>query len=164
MAVESSGKWVFRLASHTCPYTYNRYTCILTRGISTSHLLLQNIWEHIRASLADLNLFSMTNSDLFHNCFFPFVGDVSARSFECLCDGASCSSGDRCFSQQCFTSLSILNGTSVLQKGCIEANEKGSLRCGSPPTPELVVECCYGDLCNVNVSLQSPVKGEVFAS
>ncbi|KAM9347111.1 activin receptor type-1-like isoform 1-T1 [Symphorus nematophorus] len=85
-------------------------------------------------------------------------GDVSVRNSECLCDGASCSSGGRCVGQQCFTSLSILNGTSVLQKGCVVADEEGSLRCGSPPTPELVVECCYGDLCNMNISLQSPVK------
>lgn len=86
------------------------------------------------------------------------------RNSECLCDGTSCSSGERCFGQQCFTSLSILNGTSVLQKGCIVANEEGSSRCRSPPTPELVVECCSGDLCNMNVSLQSPVKGEAFVS
>lgn len=43
-------------------------------------------------------------------------------------------------------------------------NEEESSRCGSSPTPELVVECCSGDLCNMNVSLQSPGKGEVFAS
>lgn len=86
------------------------------------------------------------------------------RNSECLCNGTSCSSGERCFGQQCFTSLSILNGTSVLQKGCIVSNEEWSLRCRSPPTPEQVVECCYGDLCNMNASLQSPVKGEVLAA
>lgn len=87
------------------------------------------------------------------------------RNSECLCDGASCSSGNRCFGQQCFTSLSVLNGTSVLQKGCVVTDEEGSLHCRNPPTPaELVVECCYGDLCNMNVSLQSPLKGEIFAS
>lgn len=80
---------------------------------------------------------------------------------ECLCEGASCSSGSWCLGQQCFTSLSILNGTSVLQKGCIVAREEGSTRCQRAPTPELVVECCYGDLCNMNASLQFPVKGAV---
>lgn len=79
----------------------------------------------------------------------------------CLCIGSSCSSGDRCIGQQCFTSLSILDGASALQKGCIVGNDEGSLRCGGPPSPELVIECCYGDLCNMNVSLQAPVKGEV---
>ncbi|XP_033990587.1 activin receptor type-1-like isoform X1 [Trematomus bernacchii] len=82
--------------------------------------------------------------------------DVPVRN--CVCDGAPCSSGDRCFGQQCFTSLSILNGTATFQKGCIVGNEEGSSRCGNPPTPELVVECCNVDLCNMNVSLQSPVK------
>ncbi|KAI4805320.1 hypothetical protein KUCAC02_009944 [Chaenocephalus aceratus] len=84
--------------------------------------------------------------------------DVPVRNSECVCDGAPCSSRDRCFGQQCFTSLSILNGTATFQKGCIVGNEEGSSRCGNPPTPELVVECCSGDLCNMNVSLQSPVK------
>ncbi|KAF0026487.1 activin receptor type-1 [Scophthalmus maximus] len=84
-------------------------------------------------------------------------GEGSVRDTICLCEGSSCSTGVRCFGQQCFTSLSILNGTSALQKGCIVGSE-GSLRCESPPSPELSVECCYGDLCNMNISLQSLVK------
>ncbi|XP_054643177.1 activin receptor type-1-like [Dunckerocampus dactyliophorus] len=79
-------------------------------------------------------------------------------SSECMCDGSSCSNGDRCFGLQCFTSLSLLNGTLVHQKGCIAGNQEGSLKCGIPPTPELVVECCFGNLCNMNVSLQPIVK------
>lgn len=81
---------------------------------------------------------------------------------ECLCEGASCSSGSRCLGQQCFTSLSVLNGTSVLQKGCVVASEEDSTHCQRPPTPELVVECCSGDLCNANASLQLPAKGLLF--
>lgn len=38
--------------------------------------------------------------------------------------------------------------------------EDGSVHCGNPPTPELVVKCCVGHLCNLNISLQSPIKGE----
>lgn len=79
---------------------------------------------------------------------------------ECLCDGSSCRSGDRCFGQQCFTSLSMQNGTSILRKGCIVGNEGGTLSCENPPTPERMIECCSGDLCNMNVSLKSLVKGE----
>ncbi|XP_061925959.1 activin receptor type-1-like isoform X1 [Entelurus aequoreus] len=79
-------------------------------------------------------------------------------SSECLCDGSSCSNGDRCFGLQCFTSFSLLNGTWVRQKGCIVGNQEGSLKCGISPTTELVVECCFGDLCNMNVSLQPVVK------
>ncbi|XP_056888800.1 activin receptor type-1-like isoform X1 [Takifugu flavidus] len=86
------------------------------------------------------------------------AGDSSRRNMECSCAGASCSSGSRCLGQQCFTSLSVLNGTSVLQKGCLVASEEESTRCQRPPTPELVVECCYGDLCNMNASLQLPEK------
>ncbi|XP_015234036.1 PREDICTED: activin receptor type-1 isoform X1 [Cyprinodon variegatus] len=78
---------------------------------------------------------------------------------ECLCEGPSCSSGERCFGQQCFASLSLLNGTTVFERGCIiGGDEDRSLLCGKPPTPELVVECCLGDLCNANVSLQFPGK------
>ena len=81
---------------------------------------------------------------------------------ECLCEGASCGSGSWCLGQQCFTSLALLNGTSVLQKGCIASSEEDSTRCQRPPTPELVVECCLGNLCNMNASLQLPVEGAVW--
>uniref|UniRef100_A0A2I4DAN2 Activin receptor type-1 n=1 Tax=Austrofundulus limnaeus TaxID=52670 RepID=A0A2I4DAN2_AUSLI len=77
---------------------------------------------------------------------------------ECLCDGPSCSSGERCYGQQCFASLSVLNGTSVFQRGCVVGSEDGSVRCGNSPTPELVVKCCFGHLCNINISLQFPTK------
>ncbi|XP_053732870.1 activin receptor type-1-like isoform X1 [Synchiropus splendidus] len=83
-------------------------------------------------------------------------GDSIVRNSECLCDGAACSSEARCFGQQCFTSLSSLNGTAVLQKGCVIGNE--AVPCGSPATPELTVECCQGDLCNMNVTLLPQVK------
>lgn len=91
--------------------------------------------------------------------FLLSAGDSSRREVECVCEGASCSSGSWCLGQQCFTSLSVRNGTSVLQKGCIADSEEESTRCRRPPTPELVLECCYGDLCNLNASLQLPAKG-----
>uniref|UniRef100_A0A3Q1IYY4 Activin receptor type-1 n=1 Tax=Anabas testudineus TaxID=64144 RepID=A0A3Q1IYY4_ANATE len=103
----------------------------------------------------------MTAGDMFHLVLIALVLPCSSlegnsvKHSECLCDGSTCSDGDRCFGQQCFTSLSILNGTSVLQKGCIVGNEEGPLSCGSPPTPELMIECCSGDLCNMNISLKS---------
>lgn len=83
---------------------------------------------------------------------------------ECVCEGASCSGGSWCLGQQCFTSLSVLNGTSVLQKGCVVAADEESTPCRRPPTPEMVVECCAGDLCNMNASLQLPAKGAFLAS
>ncbi|XP_077435776.1 activin receptor type-1-like [Vanacampus margaritifer] len=75
-----------------------------------------------------------------------------ARHAECLCDGSSCGGGGRCLGLQCFTSLNLLNGTWELQKGCIVGNQEE--KCAMPPTPELVMECCHGDLCNMNVTLQ----------
>uniref|UniRef100_A0A1A8C9E2 Activin receptor type-1 n=1 Tax=Nothobranchius kadleci TaxID=1051664 RepID=A0A1A8C9E2_NOTKA len=84
-------------------------------------------------------------------------GEDGVRN-ECLCDGPSCSRGERCFGQQCFASLSVLNGTSVLRRGCIVENEDEALRCGNSPTLEMVVTCCSGHLCNKNISLQFPVK------
>lgn len=82
---------------------------------------------------------------------------------ECLCDESSCSGGDRCFGQECFSSLAVINGTSVVRKGCILGDEDRSWSCRSTPTPQLVVKCCYGHLCNMNISLNFPLKGEAFA-
>uniref|UniRef100_A0A8C5HZX1 Activin receptor type-1 n=1 Tax=Gouania willdenowi TaxID=441366 RepID=A0A8C5HZX1_GOUWI len=79
---------------------------------------------------------------------------------ECQCEGASCSSEGRCFSQQCFSSLSVLNGSAVYQKGCVVDDEDGDDRCRDSPTPEFQIECCTGHLCNFNISLQPPAKGE----
>lgn len=79
---------------------------------------------------------------------------------QCVCHGASCINGGRCAGPRCFTSLTVANGSSFLQKGCVAASEEGSLYCNSGPSAELLVECCEGDLCNMNVSLQLPVRGE----
>ncbi|XP_049583822.1 activin receptor type-1 isoform X1 [Syngnathus scovelli] len=81
-------------------------------------------------------------------------GDI--RRSQCLCDRSSCGGGDHCFGLRCFTSVSLLNGTQEFRKGCIVGSEEG--KCSTPPTPELLVECCYGDLCNMNLSLQQHVK------
>ncbi|XP_077473017.1 activin receptor type-1-like isoform X3 [Stigmatopora argus] len=82
--------------------------------------------------------------------------ETDAGASECFCEGSSCSDGDRCSGVQCFTSISLLNGTWEFQKGCILGNQEG--KCRIPPTPELMMECCYGDLCNMNVSLQQHIK------
>lgn len=107
--------------------------------------------------------FSASQGNNSHLFPFFFADEGSVKHYECECDGSSCSNRERCYGQQCFTSLSTLNGTSVLQKGCVVDNGDVSLSCGAPPTPELAVECCHGDLCNMNVSLQLPVRGEVVA-
>ncbi|XP_076018087.1 activin receptor type-1-like isoform X2 [Genypterus blacodes] len=84
--------------------------------------------------------------------------EVSSKRYECVCSGSSCSNGERCYGRQCFTSLSTLNGTAALQRGCVLDNSGVSLSCAAPPTPEKVTECCLSHLCNVNVSLQFPVR------
>ncbi|XP_075896365.1 activin receptor type-1-like isoform X2 [Nelusetta ayraudi] len=86
-------------------------------------------------------------------------GDAGAPTMsQCVCHGTSCIGGERCAGPRCFTSLAVANGTSLLQKGCVAASEEGSLFCNSSPSPELLVECCHGDLCNMNVSLRPPVR------
>ncbi|XP_024142809.1 activin receptor type-1 [Oryzias melastigma] len=82
---------------------------------------------------------------------------TSGSTNACLCDEPSCG-GSSCFSQLCFASLSLLSGKPVFQKGCIVSKEEEALRCGKSPAPELVVECCSGHLCNMNISLVPPVK------
>lgn len=52
-------QWKEELFEGGNPRTYNRYTCILTRGISTDHLLSQSIWEHIRDSSPPLQHLSV---------------------------------------------------------------------------------------------------------
>ncbi|KAK7939493.1 hypothetical protein WMY93_002819 [Mugilogobius chulae] len=91
-------------------------------------------------------------------CCCSLEGDAGVvRNFECECDASTCSADSRCFGLKCFTSLSVQNGTAVTEKGCIVGSEEDV--CSRPPTSELVVECCEGDLCNTNASLQFPVKG-----
>uniref|UniRef100_A0A3P9JWH1 Activin receptor type-1 n=1 Tax=Oryzias latipes TaxID=8090 RepID=A0A3P9JWH1_ORYLA len=94
--------------------------------------------------------------------FFSFPG-MSGLTNACLCDEAHCA-GSSCFGQLCFASLSLLSGKPVFQKGCIVSKEEEVLRCRKSPAPELVVECCSGHLCNMNISLVPPVKGDIFAN
>ncbi|KAM6986404.1 activin receptor type-1-like [Aplochiton taeniatus] len=80
-------------------------------------------------------------------------------SYECVCDGPSCASGRRCFGQRCYSTLAVLNETSTQQKGCVTGGGgQEAIGCDSPPTPLLVVQCCHGDLCNMNVTVEARVK------
>ncbi|XP_036425994.1 activin receptor type-1-like isoform X1 [Colossoma macropomum] len=82
---------------------------------------------------------------------------ATASDFECVCEGQSCGSGERCFGQQCFSSLSIRNGTALRQKGCIVGTEEEAVRCGSTPSASgVTVHCCQGTLCNSNVTVEMP--------
>ncbi|XP_036400911.1 activin receptor type-1-like isoform X2 [Megalops cyprinoides] len=78
---------------------------------------------------------------------------------ECVCEGRSCVSGDRCFGQQCFSSLTLSDGVRVYQKGCFKVYEQSRMTCRTPPSPDQIVECCQGHLCNLNVTVELPVQG-----
>ncbi|XP_044273757.1 activin receptor type-1 isoform X2 [Varanus komodoensis] len=78
--------------------------------------------------------------------------------YECVCEGMSCGNGVRCRGHQCFASLSINNGAKVYQKGCFRVYEQGKMTCKTPPSSDQAVECCQGDLCNMNITAQLPTK------
>lgn len=60
---------------------------------------------------------------------------------------------------QCFSSLTLSTGSLVYQKGCFKIYEQSTMTCKTPPSRDQVVECCYGHLCNLNSSVELPVKG-----
>lgn len=86
---------------------------------------------------------------------------ATVNDFECVCEGQSCGSNGRCFGQQCFSSVSIRNGTALRQKGCIVGTEEEALQCGSSPLESgVMVQCCQGTLCNSNLTVEMPSSGE----
>ncbi|XP_018598731.1 activin receptor type-1-like isoform X3 [Scleropages formosus] len=80
------------------------------------------------------------------------------REYECVCEGSLCATIGRCLGQQCFSSLTLSAGARVYQKGCFRVYEQGRMTCKTPPSPDQVVECCQGHLCNLNVSVELPVR------
>ncbi|XP_030641811.1 activin receptor type-1-like isoform X2 [Chanos chanos] len=82
------------------------------------------------------------------------------KEHECVCEGRSCVSGDRCMGQQCFSSLTVNDGNLVYQKGCFKVYEQGRMTCKTPPSPDQIVECCQAHLCNMNMTVELPERGE----
>ncbi|XP_064409436.1 activin receptor type-1 isoform X2 [Latimeria chalumnae] len=79
----------------------------------------------------------------------------SAQSqFECICEGSSCGQQKRCWGQQCFASVTLNEAAYVFQKGCLDVLEHGEMTCKTPPSRTQVVECCYGNLCNRNITVK----------
>uniref|UniRef100_A0A3Q3G574 Activin receptor type-1 n=1 Tax=Labrus bergylta TaxID=56723 RepID=A0A3Q3G574_9LABR len=78
---------------------------------------------------------------------------------QCVCEGSSCVTGRRCMGHQCFSSLTVSGSSQVYQKGCFKVYEQSTLTCKTPPSREQIVECCHGHLCNMNSTVQLPVKG-----
>ncbi|XP_066543547.1 activin receptor type-1 isoform X1 [Amia ocellicauda] len=85
---------------------------------------------------------------------------LGVKQYECVCEGMSCMHGDRCTGQHCFSSLTINDGTSVYQRGCFQVYEQGKMTCKTPPSPDQVVDCCQGHLCNWNITVELPEKGK----
>lgn len=80
---------------------------------------------------------------------------------ECVCEGSSCATGNRCMGHQCFSSLTVSAGSLMYQKGCFKIYEQSTLTCKTPPSRDQIVECCHGHLCNLNSTVELPVKGTV---
>lgn len=83
------------------------------------------------------------------------------QEHECVCEGSSCGTGNRCMGHQCFSSLTANAGSLVYQKGCFKVYEQSTLTCKTPPSRDQIVECCQGPLCNMNSTVELPVKGTV---
>ncbi|KAK7168666.1 hypothetical protein R3I93_004854 [Phoxinus phoxinus] len=83
---------------------------------------------------------------------------VAPTEHKCVCEGRSCVTGDRCMGQQCFSSLTLSDGTPVSQKGCFKVYEQGRMTCKTPPSPDQIVECCQAHLCNMNLTVRLPLR------
>lgn len=88
------------------------------------------------------------------------AGRPVLRDQECVCEGGACERDHRCTGQQCFSSLKMIDGVAVQQKGCLRDDEEGRATCAMPPSSAHVVKCCQGHLCNMNVTVQAPGKGD----
>lgn len=86
--------------------------------------------------------------------------ELQPRNSECVCQGPACATGARCLSPQCFSALLVSNGSATHRKGCVVGTEDGGVDCRGPASPELVVKCCRGQLCNANLTAELPVRGE----
>ncbi|KAG7257551.1 hypothetical protein CRUP_017694, partial [Coryphaenoides rupestris] len=81
---------------------------------------------------------------------------------ECVCDDVvACGGGSgRCLARRCFASLAVVNGTALRRRGCVATGPSTtppsllSVDCEALATPALVLQCCQGSLCNMNISLE----------
>lgn len=141
--------------------------------LHTSHALLLplEIAQHYQkeslfhaAFILVLNPFIWT---LIHSCLYAVcfaeeeVKPLLKEEHECVCEGSSCATGNRCMGHQCFSSLIVNGGSLMYQKGCFKVYEQGTMTCKTPPSKDQIVECCHGHLCNLNSSVELPVKGTV---
>lgn len=98
-----------------------------------------------------------------HESFTEEVKPLVKEKHECVCEGSSCATGNRCMGSQCFSSLTVSGGSLMYQKGCFNVYEQSTMTCKTPPSRDQNVECCFGHLCNLNITVQLPVKGGVLS-
>lgn len=90
----------------------------------------------------------------------PSAGRPVLGEQECVCEGGHCKRDGRCTGQHCYSSLKMIDGLAVQHKGCLRDDEEGRATCARPPSSTRVVKCCQGHLCNMNVTVQAPGKGD----
>lgn len=90
----------------------------------------------------------------------PSAGRPALREQSCVCEGGVCERDRRCSGQQCFSAMRTVNGAVVQQKGCLRDDEEGRATCATPPSSTHVVKCCQGHLCNMNVTVLAPGRGD----
>lgn len=88
------------------------------------------------------------------------AGRPVLRDQECVCEGDLCALDHRCTGQQCFSSVKMVAGAAVQQKGCLRDDNEGRTTCATAHSSLHVVKCCQGHLCNMNVTVQVPEKGD----
>ncbi|TSL54352.1 Activin receptor type-1 [Bagarius yarrelli] len=84
--------------------------------------------------------------------------DKDSRQHACVCEGEECVSGGRCMGEQCFSSVTVTNGNLQHRKGCVSASQMGGANCDMPKSPESIINCCTGHLCNANITVEPPSK------
>lgn len=146
-----------------CP-SFDFPSCIsLLLCIAYFSNLWSSIW-HCRLSASQYCRYEREEEWFTHPCVqmcVSYVDKATVNDFECVCEEQSCGSNGRCFGQQCFSSVSIRNGTALRQKGCIVGTEEEAVQCGSSPLESgVTVQCCQGTLCNSNLTVEMPSSGE----
>lgn len=127
--------------------------CVLFSNLTECHLIL-SYTSHIAS-----------NGPRHSVCFLADAEELSAgrpalREQSCVCDGGECERDRRCTGQQCFSAMRTVNGAVVQQKGCLRDDEEGRATCATPSSSTHVVKCCQGHLCNMNVTVQAPGRGD----
>ncbi|XP_071941771.1 activin receptor type-1-like isoform X2 [Antedon mediterranea] len=80
---------------------------------------------------------------------------TTRKSFFCACDELCDNGMQPCETTgKCFVSISHDgNGQTSRRRGCLNYGQQGILICKSGSNSKLSIQCCEGDMCNVNISV-----------